>query len=72
LLERLAEPISVMATEAGVQYPHEYLAYAWKLLMENQIHDSITGCSLDEVHREMEARFEKVEQATMAIIQNAA
>ncbi|HAB0046612.1 TPA_asm: alpha-mannosidase [Listeria monocytogenes] len=72
LLERLAEPISVMATEAGVQYPHEYLAYAWKLLMENQIHDSITGCSLDEVHREMEARFEKVEQTTMAIIQNAA
>ncbi|MBC2026591.1 alpha-mannosidase [Listeria welshimeri] len=72
LLERLAEPISVMATEAGVSYPHEYLAFAWKLLMENQIHDSITGCSLDEVHREMEARFEKVEQTTMAIIQNAA
>ncbi|MBF2387246.1 alpha-mannosidase [Listeria welshimeri] len=72
LLERLAEPISVMAIEAGVSYPHEYLAFAWKLLMENQIHDSITGCSLDEVHREMEARFEKVEQTTMAIIQNAA
>ncbi|MBC1666287.1 alpha-mannosidase [Listeria welshimeri] len=72
LLERLAEPISVMATEAGVSYPHEYLAFAWKLLMENQIHDSITGCSLDEVHREMEARFEKVEQRAMAIIQNAA
>ncbi|MBF2358785.1 alpha-mannosidase [Listeria welshimeri] len=72
LLERLAEPLSVMATEAGVSYPHEYLAFAWKLLMENQIHDSITGCSLDEVHREMEARFEKVEQTTMAIIQNAA
>ncbi|MBF2351668.1 alpha-mannosidase [Listeria welshimeri] len=72
LLERLAEPISVMATEAGVSYPHEYLAFAWKLLMENQIHDSITGCSLDKVHREMEARFEKVEQTTMAIIQNAA
>ncbi|MBF2638694.1 alpha-mannosidase [Listeria welshimeri] len=72
LLERLAEPISVMATEVGVSYPHEYLAFAWKLLMENQIHDSITGCSLDEVHREMEARFEKVEQRAMAIIQNAA
>lgn len=72
LLERLAEPISVMASEAGVSYPHEYLAFAWKLLMENQIHDSITACSLDEVHREMEVRFEKVEQVTMSLISNAA
>ncbi|WP_270995924.1 alpha-mannosidase [Listeria seeligeri] len=72
LLERLAEPISVMASDAGVPYPHEYLAFAWKLLMENQIHDSITACSLDEVHREMEVRFEKVEQVTMSLISNAA
>ncbi|MBC1489357.1 alpha-mannosidase [Listeria sp. FSL L7-1485] len=72
LLERLAEPMSVMASEVGVPYPHEYLAFAWKLLMENQIHDSITACSLDEVHREMEIRFEKVEQTTMSLITNAA
>ncbi|MBC1526116.1 alpha-mannosidase [Listeria seeligeri] len=72
LLERLAEPISVMASDAGVPYPHEYLAFAWKLLMENQIHDSITACSLDEVHREMEVRFEKVEHVTMSLISNAA
>ncbi|MBC1442250.1 alpha-mannosidase [Listeria seeligeri] len=72
LLERLAEPISVMASDAGVPYPHEYLSFAWKLLMENQIHDSITACSLDEVHREMEVRFEKVEQVTMSLISNAA
>ncbi|MBK3914037.1 alpha-mannosidase [Listeria ivanovii] len=72
LLERLAEPMSVMASEAGLTYPHEYLAFAWKLLMENQIHDSITACSLDEVHREMETRFEKVEQVIMSLITNAA
>ncbi|SDX42284.1 Mannosylglycerate hydrolase [Listeria ivanovii subsp. londoniensis] len=72
LLERLAEPISVMASEAGIAYPHEYLTFAWKLLMENQIHDSITACSLDEVHREMEIRFEKVEQVSMSLITNAA
>ena len=28
--------------------------------MKNHPHDSICGCSVDEVHREMEARLDKV------------
>jgi mannosylglycerate hydrolase len=35
---------------------------AWKLLMENHPHDSICGCSIDQVHEEMEPRFEQVDQ----------
>ncbi|MBC1435052.1 alpha-mannosidase [Listeria rocourtiae] len=69
LLEKLVEPIAVMATQVGkTVYPEEYLKFAWKLLMENQIHDSITGCSVDAVHREMETRFMKAEQAARAIL----
>lgn len=30
--------------------------------MQNAPHDSICGCSVDEVHREMETRFAKVNQ----------
>lgn len=41
-------------------YPQAQLKYAWKVLLENHIHDSITGCSIDPVHREMMTRFEKV------------
>lgn len=35
---------------------------AWKLLMENHPHDSICGCSIDQVHDEMKPRFDQVDQ----------
>ena len=62
LLEKYAEPASVMAWTLGKEYPQEYLRYAWKLLMENHPHDSICGCSLDQVHAEMMPRFAQVQQ----------
>ncbi|WP_128894532.1 alpha-mannosidase [Longirhabdus pacifica] len=68
LLERKAEPLSVMASLLGFEYPKQYLKYAWKTLMKNHPHDSICGCSVDEVHREMVTRFEKVEQTAEMII----
>ncbi len=60
LLEKVAEPLAAMAAQNGMTYPHHKFDYAWKVLMENHPHDSICGCSVDEVHREMVARFEKV------------
>ncbi|HET9201035.1 MAG TPA: glycoside hydrolase family 38 C-terminal domain-containing protein [Dehalococcoidia bacterium] len=33
------------------------LKQAWKLLLKNQPHDSICGCSIDETHEEMKARY---------------
>lgn len=69
LLEKGAEPLAALATLAGVkEYPHELLTYAWKTLMQNHPHDSICGCSIDEVHREMVARFEKSRHMTETII----
>ena len=35
---------------------------AWRLLMENHPHDSICGCSIDQVHDEMRPRFDQVDQ----------
>jgi mannosylglycerate hydrolase len=34
----------------------------WRLLMENHPHDSICGCSIDQVHNEMKPRFDQVDQ----------
>lgn len=62
LLEKYAEPASLWAMCAKMKYPQGELEYAWKLLMENHPHDSICGCSTDEVHSEMTARFARVEQ----------
>ncbi|WHY77820.1 glycoside hydrolase family 38 C-terminal domain-containing protein [Neobacillus sp. WH10] len=38
----------------------EFIDYVWKLILQNQPHDSICGCSVDEVHNEMETRSQKV------------
>ncbi|MGE8078040.1 alpha-mannosidase [Peribacillus loiseleuriae] len=72
LLEKVAEPLSVFSYLLGHEYPRDYLRYAWKTLMENHPHDSICGCSVDEVHREMVTRFEKVQQTAETIIEEKA
>lgn len=59
LLQCRAEPMWAMASLAGASCDGDLFRHAWKLLMQNHPHDSICGCSVDEVHREMETRFEK-------------
>lgn len=61
-LENITEPLATMAYEVTGTYPHDELRYAWKLLMQNHPHDSICGCSVDEVHREMMTRFDKAQE----------
>ncbi|MBT2291230.1 alpha-mannosidase [Paenibacillus albidus] len=73
LLEKVAEPLAAFAQLAGVQaYPHHLMTYAWKTLMQNHPHDSICGCSVDEVHREMVTRFAKSSQMSQAIVTQSA
>lgn len=67
-LSNLAEPLAVFAADAGAAYPHETLKYAWKKLMQNHPHDSICGCSTDEVHRDMETRFHNSLQVSTSLI----
>ncbi|MEK4005377.1 alpha-mannosidase [Paenibacillus sp. FSL H3-0333] len=59
MLEKVAEPLAVIAGLHGGEYPQHLLDYAWKTLLQNHPHDSICGCSVDEVHREMVTRFDK-------------
>lgn len=58
-LERRAEPFAALAWCAGTPYPAERLSAAWKALLENHAHDSINGCSMDQVHKDMAYRFDK-------------
>ena len=71
LLERAAEPLSVLAWLGGGTYPRSYLALAWKYLLQNHAHDSICGCSVDQVHREMHHRYDQVAQIG-AVVQERA
>lgn len=47
---------------ARIAHPAPILEQTWRLLMENHPHDSICGCSIDQVHNEMKVRFDQVEQ----------
>ena len=65
LLERWVEPFSALAASGalgGRAYPRGFVRQAWKTLLENHPHDSICGCSVDSVHRQMETRFMQVGQ----------
>ncbi len=64
-LSRICEPLQVFL---GTNRKQE-LDYAWKLLLKNHPHDSICGCSVDEVHEENVSRFKQVDQVCNALIE---
>ncbi len=55
----------------GTRFPHEDVRLAWRDLMRNHPHDSICGCSCDEVHRDMVARYEQLDR-TLEIVEREA
>ncbi|WJH34031.1 hypothetical protein N6H14_29380 [Paenibacillus sp. CC-CFT747] len=61
-LEKYAEPFSALAWRAGNRYESSLLWTSWELLIQNHPHDSICGCSIDQVHREMLPRFDQSKQ----------
>ena len=65
------EPLVALAYNNEEEYPKRYLEQSWKYLLLNHPHDSICGCSVDSVHREMETRTMKLEQRLHAIQKGA-
>jgi alpha-mannosidase len=55
----------------GSPFPHADLRLAWRDLLRNHPHDSICGCSCDEVHRDMVVRYEQLERTIDAIASEA-
>ena len=52
-------------------YPADYFHYLWKYLIQNHAHDSICGCSVDDVHDEMAMRFRLLNQAYDMLLDRA-
>lgn len=59
LLEKWVEPLMALANlhDAGIPEPH--LRNAWRHVLLNHAHDSICGCSIDQVHRDMMYRYDQ-------------
>lgn len=63
LLSHWAEPFGAIARACcGAEDPLGFHAVAWRWLLTNHPHDSICGCSIDEVHEDMKYRFAQCEQ----------
>src|SRR2546430_7398129 len=71
LLERLVEPLTAWAWKLGAPYPKGFVSLAWKYLLLNHPHDSICGCSIDQVHRENSVRFAQSQQIGGQIVAEA-
>lgn len=60
---KASEPVyAFMAARGVIRYPQQELENAWRQLLLNHPHDSICGCSVDEVHREMMTRTSSIHQ----------
>jgi len=71
LLQRYAEPLHAWAVCRGMRSRHPLLREGWRLLMQNHPHDSICGCSIDSVHREMMTRFQGVTDTAEAVLEES-
>lgn len=58
-LERFCMPAAAVCTLYGTDPVYGYIRLAYRYLLQNHAHDSICGCSVDAVHREMLTRFAK-------------
>ncbi len=71
-MERYLEPVLAIEKLCGGKWDARgYQDYIRKKILENHPHDSICGCSIDEVHAEMVSRYECVERLENMLIQDA-
>ena len=80
LLTHYAEPLSAWAHIARRSFgagrsadertlsEKGLLHQAWKLLLQNGPHDSVTGCSVDAVYDDVGLRFQKCEQIAESVL----
>ena len=78
LLARFAEPLVAWAhllrgegDEERVASDRGLLHEAWKQLLQNGPHDSVTGCSVDPVYNDVAIRFQRSEQIADALAAEA-
>ena len=66
MLENRLEPLYAMLELSGAAgaYSTDHFRYMWKQLMRNHPHDSICGCSRDEVHAHMEDNYQRLDTTT--------
>lgn len=69
LLTNIAEPIQAISHFFfNTKNKQNEINYAYKTLIKNHAHDSIYGCSTDDVHKEVMMRYKKTDTVSNGII----
>jgi Glycosyl hydrolases family 38 N-terminal domain/Alpha mannosidase middle domain len=63
-LERYLEPALALS---DARWPERELAYCWRQVILNSAHDSICGCSIDQVHEQASERLARAEALAGAL-----
>ena len=58
-LEKVVEPMLALSSLEGKPFRRSYLKLAYDYLLKNHPHDSICGCSISQVHKDMVYRFDQ-------------
>ena len=71
-LERYADPLAALANALGRGAGFdEFLEMAWRTEIQNHPHDSICGCSVDQVHVDMRYRFDQAAMLAETAVRRA-
>jgi mannosylglycerate hydrolase len=65
-----AERLDAVMTLLTGRSHRDHLRGAWRELLKNHAHDSITGCSVDVVHEEMRGRFLQASQVAEVVAED--
>ncbi len=60
--EHAFAPVNRYQNTKRIADPGTIIREAWKTLLKNHTHDSICGCSIDDTHKDMIPRFDKIDQ----------
>lgn len=66
-----AEPFNSFAGILGKDIKDYYLENAWEKIVQNSAHDSIGGCSLDEIHDDMMNRYKHSIEISRGVFERA-
>ena len=66
-----AEPWATIAWLLGHEYPKGQLDRTWKYLLANQTHDGMQGICVDAVHRDMEYRYDQVDETAHGVLRRS-
>jgi mannosylglycerate hydrolase len=72
LIIRRAEPLSVMASRCGAEYPGGFFTLAWNYLLKSHPHDSINGVTQDKTACDVEYRLNQAVELGQVIYDRSA